>query len=264
MEAAGTQRVMWIDADRVLYAGLLGKPSLRSLGAHVTYVGLDAPVELSLEGGPWRRVLLGTVDPYRPHQVRCEARRVGVILVEPESVAADGLPAWPEAPSAAAAAFAARVRGVCDRLGAASPVELARFDFDTEVFGAPLASRALDPRILTVVEAIRSDPCGQVSGEAYARAVHLSLSRFVHLFKSEIGVPFRRYRSWRRARHLLHHAASNSSLVDIALAAGYPDSTHFSHSIRQAFGLTPGDILAGSRRLAVHAAPVSASPPPRP
>jgi len=248
-----TRRVMWIDADRVLYAGLLGKPSLRVLGAHVTYVGLDAPVELSLDGGPWRRLLLGTVGPYLPHQVRCEARRVGVILIEPELVAVDGLPAWPIGdPSAAASEFVTRLRGVCAHLGAAPAPKLARFDFDVEVFGAALPHRVLDPRIMSVVDAIRLDPCGQTSGEAYAQNVHLSLSRFVHLFKSEIGVPFRRYRSWRRARHLLHHATSDSSLVNIALAAGYPDSTHFSHSIRQAFGLTPGDILAGSRRLAVH------------
>ncbi|HSV45133.1 MAG TPA: AraC family transcriptional regulator [Ramlibacter sp.] len=248
------RQVMWIDADRVLYAGLLGRPSMRTLGAHVTYVGLDAPVELSLEDGSWRRLLLGTVGPYVSHQVRCEARRVGVILVEPELVSTDELPAWPtDGHAAAASAFVARIRDACGRLGVASPAELKRFDFDVEVFGAPLSHRVLDPRIKSVVDAIRRDPCGQTSGEAYARSVHLSLSRFVHLFKSEIGVPLRRYRSWRRARHLLHHATSDSSLVNIALAAGYPDSTHFSHSIRQAFGLTPGDILAGSRRLAVHA-----------
>jgi AraC-like DNA-binding protein len=250
-----TRRVMWIDADRVLYAGLLGKPSLRVLGAHVTYVGLDAPIELSLDGGPWRRMVLGTVGPYVPHQVRCEARRVGVILVEPELVAVDALPAWPTGdPSAAASAFVERLRSVCAHLGTTSAPKLARFDFDAEIFGATLAHRVLDARILSVIDAIKFDPCGQTSGQAYAQSVHLSLSRFVHLFKSEVGVPFRRYRSWRRARHLLHHANSDSSLVNIALAAGYPDSTHFSHSIRQAFGLTPRDILAGSRRLAVHAA----------
>ena len=45
-----TRRVMWIDADRVLYAGLLGKPSLRVLGAHVTYAGLDATLRAFTSG----------------------------------------------------------------------------------------------------------------------------------------------------------------------------------------------------------------------
>ena len=45
---------------------------------------------------------------------------------------------------------------------------------------------------------------------------------------------------------------ADASLTDIALTAGYPDSTHFSHSIRQFYGLKPSDILAGSRRIALH------------
>jgi hypothetical protein len=32
----------------------------------------------------------------------------------------------------------------------------------------------------------------------------------------------------------------------------YPDSAHFSHSIRQVYGLKPKDISAGSRRLEIH------------
>jgi AraC-like DNA-binding protein len=37
----------------------------------------------------------------------------------------------------------------------------------------------------------------------------------------------------------------------VALDAGYPDSTHFSHSIRHVYGLKPRDLFAGSRRLTV-------------
>ena len=51
---------------------------------------------------------------------------------------------------------------------------------------------------------------------------------------------------------LLRHVRQCTTLTDIALDTGYPDSTHFSHSIRQVYGLRPSDILAGSRRLALH------------
>jgi AraC-like DNA-binding protein len=56
------------------------------------------------------------------------------------------------------------------------------------------------------------------------------------------------------SRSLLYHVdqAAINGVRDIALDTGYPDSTHFSHSIRQVYGLRPSDILAGSRRLAVH------------
>jgi AraC-like DNA-binding protein len=64
-------------------------------------------------------------------------------------------------------------------------------------------------------------------------------------------VPYRKLRTWKRARCLLGYANGNSSLTHVALDTGYPDSTHFSHSIRQVYGLKPRDILAGSRRLRV-------------
>ena len=43
-----------------------------------------------------------------------------------------------------------------------------------------------------------------------------------------------------------------ANLTDVALIAGYPDSSHFSHSIRQVYGLKPKAIFAGSRNLAVY------------
>lgn len=243
---------MWIDPDRVLYAGLLGTPSLRSLGAHVIYVGLEAPIDLSMTDGEWQRSRVAVAPPYVPHRVRCEARSVGVILIEPETVDEARSPDWLRGRGRIDEdLFVERVRAACARLRSAGDDEPALADFDAVVLGERLAVRTVDPRIQAVLDAIKRDPCGRTSGEAFAREAHLSLSRFVHLFKAEVGVPFRRFRSWRRARHLLHRATSDASLLEIALDAGYPDSTHFSHSIRQAFGLTPKAILAGSRKLAV-------------
>ena len=54
----------------------------------------------------------------------------------------------------------------------------------------------------------------------------------------------------------------------VALDAGYPDASHFSHSIRDVFGLTPRSIVSGSRRLSLFgegdaSAPGEVAPPPR-
>ena len=86
---------------------------------------------------------------------------------------------------------------------------------------------------------------------ACADNAHLSFSRFLNLFKQEVGTPFRSFRAWKRARALLHYVTRDASLTHVALDTGYPDSTHFSHSIRQVYGLKPKDIFAGSRRLSV-------------
>jgi len=50
---------------------------------------------------------------------------------------------------------------------------------------------------------------------------------------------------------VLYFVTQNANLATIALDAGYPDSTHFSHSIRNVFGPTPKSIFAGCRKLAL-------------
>ena len=96
------------------------------------------------------------------------------------------------------------------------------------------------------------NPAEAVSAEQCAAEVHLSFSRFLHLFKEQTGMTFRAFRAWKRARSLLRYVRESTSLTDIALTAGYPDSPNFSHSIRQFYGLKPSDIVAGSRRLVLH------------
>jgi AraC-like DNA-binding protein len=126
--------------------------------------------------------------------------------------------------------------------------------FDEAVFGEALATKRLDRRIARVVEQIKREPCDYMSAEDCAKTVNLSFSRFLHLFKAEVGAPFRSFRTWKRARALLPYVNQDANLTHIALDIGYPDSTHFSHSIRQVYGLKPTDIFAGSRRLAIYGA----------
>ena len=84
------------------------------------------------------------------------------------------------------------------------------------------------------------------------RAAGLSASRFLHLFKEETDISFRSFRAWKRARHLLNFANQDLNLAHLAQDIGYPDSTHFSHSIRRFYGLKPRAIFSGSRDLAIY------------
>ena len=76
-----------------------------------------------------------------------------------------------------------------------------------------------------------------------AASVNLSPSRFLHLFKEQTGISFRAFRAWKRARHLLHFVNEDINLAHLAQDIGYPDSTHFSHSIRRFYGLQPRAIF---------------------
>jgi len=257
-----SERMMWITQDRVFYAGLLGTPSTRSFGSITLYVALESPVRVSVGGGGWETGYVAAVQPYVSHRVACDARHVMGIHIEPESVDSARLPAWLRGASGLVAAecFQLRVKRCREFLLRSGYVmDAPMVEFDEQVFGRPLPARSVDSRIARVLDRIRSDPAGQALAQECAELAHLSLSRFLHLFKSEVGVSFRSFRTWKRARSLLHHVVDqSSSLTDVALGAGYPDSTHFSHSIRQIYGLKPKDIFAGSRKLRVIAPTLAA------
>lgn len=246
------ERLMWVTPDRLFYAGLLGAPSMHAKGALLVYVALDGPLRIRTGSGPWQAAEVAVVQPYVPHQAACDARHVLALYVEPETVDPDRLPDVLRARSGPveAPAFAAQVRHSHARMVALGrDLELQPADFDPLVFGVGLPARRVDPRIAAALERIKHDPATALSAEDCAARAHLSVSRFLHLFRQEAGASFRALRTWKRARSLLHHVRSDSTLVHVALDVGYPDSTHFSHSIRQNFGLKPRDIFAGSRKL---------------
>jgi AraC-like DNA-binding protein len=127
--------------------------------------------------------------------------------------------------------------------------------FDTLVFGTTLPKPALDPRIIAALETLKDDDALDASAQELADRTQLSFHRFLHLFSDEVGVPLRTFRSWKRARVWLKHVTEESNLTEVAHRIGYPDSAHFSRSVRQVFGLQPKDVIAGCRRLALYREP---------
>ncbi|WP_127717048.1 helix-turn-helix domain-containing protein [Halobacteriovorax sp. HLS] len=82
-----------------------------------------------------------------------------------------------------------------------------------------------------------------------AREMSLSESRLLHLFKEQVGVPFRKYILWKKLRRAILSFANskNKKLTDIALDSGFSDSAHLSKVIKASFGLTPSEILSNSQ-----------------
>ena len=261
-------RVMWLNNDRVFYVGLLGSVSVRTMGSWLVYAALGAPLRIALEDAeaciaagdaPWQSAQLAVVPPWVPHRVACDERLICKVMIEPETVDEAALPSWlrqsmgpvpdshPEL-----LPMLQRVRRTHALLrGTDQQVDWQTACLDQALFGEPLQARMVDARIALVLQAMRDDPAQLTTAQDCAERVGLSFSHFLHLFKSEVGTPFRSLRTWKRARSLLHHVTRDTALVKVALDTGYPDSTHFSHSIRQVYGLKPRDLFAGSRTLTV-------------
>ncbi|GAA4401975.1 helix-turn-helix domain-containing protein [Quisquiliibacterium transsilvanicum] len=258
-------KVMILGRDRVAYAGLLGEPTVRNFGCLTVYSALASPLKVLAQGGSFQAAGMAVVPPYVPHRVSTRDRMIGVLMIEPESVDPDGLPGWlagaqaREVTDPVAArvrdSFLGLVRGDYGR-------DLTGVDTDQLFLGRTFEPRALDPRIAAIVGRICGSPHGQLSAEESALLTELSFSRFLHLFRAEVGATFRGFRAWKRARSFLRYANGTASLTDLALEIGYPDSTHFSHTIRQVYGLRPKDIFAGSRDLSIVRQDVERLAPP--
>ncbi|MFG0382539.1 helix-turn-helix domain-containing protein [Pseudomonas sp. zbq_18] len=112
---------------------------------------------------------------------------------------------------------------------------------------------ACDPRIVRVVELIKLDVACNQSIDFLAEHVGLSVPRLTQLFRQHVGVPIRRYRQWHRLFVTSVGVARGMNLTDAAMAAGFTDSAHFSHTFRSIIGMSPSAALAQPRGIRLFA-----------
>lgn len=257
------QRHIWINSDRVFYSGLIGQRTTRVMGSIIMYVSLAEPILISVNDGEWLSTDLAVVQAYTPHRIECDNRLVAVFHIEPETVDFAQLPSYLKAASGKLIDenLVQRVRDAYIRINSLGDIaDPQTEDFDLFFFGQLLTPpRAFEPRIASLVEGIKRNPCGQASAINSAREVGLSVSRFLHLFRETVGIPFRSFRSWKRGRSLLYRLMDSTNLVYLALNTGYPDSTHFSHSVRQVFGMTPTLLFKNCHKIRMYG---QTTPPP--
>ncbi len=124
------------------------------------------------------------------------------------------------------------------------------------VFGLSIlddhAINITDKRIASALQFLREAPHAYDSIDALADRVHLSSSRFAHLFKQMVGVPVRRYVLWQKMRRAFDLAMAGESLTSAALSAGFADSAHLSRTVRSIMGVAPEFLFRHRDRLVVH------------
>lgn len=109
----------------------------------------------------------------------------------------------------------------------------------------PPPLRRIDSRILRALERIHRADATRLSIDEVARSVFLSPSRFAHLFRDEVGLPFRRYLLWRKLTRSLLVAGRGNTLTAAAHAGGFADSAHLTRTCYQMFGIAPSILLGG-------------------
>ena len=101
-----------------------------------------------------------------------------------------------------------------------------------------------DKRILKLIEKMNLCLLGSCQKPASWRAadvasdLSLSESRFLHLFRSQVGVAWRPYLRWRRLTCTSHALVQGMSATDAAYTAGFSDLAHLSRTFQAMFGLS--------------------------
>jgi AraC-like DNA-binding protein len=244
---------MLISPERVFYAGLLGRPRQRTSGGYNIYTAMGRQLRIT-EATSEAVGEVVVVQPYSTHSVESDHPSIICLVIEPETVEPAAMAALSvRIAGTEAADFAARIRGAHQTLRREQRRDgFTTAEFDQLCFGENLPERHIDGRIRRAAEKLNDFSGVKMTAADCAASVSLSPSRFLHLFKEQTGVSFRAFRAWKRARHLLHFVNEDINLAHLAQDIGYPDSTHFSHSIRRFYGLKPRAIFEGSRDLAIY------------
>jgi len=108
-----------------------------------------------------------------------------------------------------------------------------------------------DPRLVKALAYIDELETKQVTASVLANVACLSESRFLHLWKNQIGLPLRRFLLWRRIIDTVEAVLAGNGLTAAAHLGGFSDSAHFSRTFRETYGLSPSNLFKNSRNVQV-------------
>lgn len=103
--------------------------------------------------------------------------------------------------------------------------------------------RGLTPLQLELVTATIVEKIAEpISVSALSSVVGLSRAYFSHAFRRTVGwTPHAHVVRLRLERAMSLMAHTEAALIEVALAAGFADQSHFSRSFRRQTGITPAD-----------------------
>jgi AraC-like DNA-binding protein len=217
------------------------------------FLALDGAAAISTSSGTsgdWREGRGILVRPDVEHSFNARGATGALLFVDPES--SEGV--WLQsvldgditfAPAARLEKCLAELQSFLERpLESMAAGDLVRHCVQAFCAGAP-PSRRLDPRVTKLLAKIRQADELRLSLEDAAGVIHLSPGRFAHLFKDQLGLPFRRYLLWRKVMRAMLAIGRESSIADAAHASDFADAAHLTRTFHQMFGIPPSVMMRG-------------------
>jgi AraC-like DNA-binding protein len=213
-------------------------------------VAIEGKVGIRLGAEAWRDTRGAIVRPDVEHAFHGQETTAAMLFVDPES--SEG--AWLQTGLAQAITLVPdsrlepclnELRAFLERpLEAMEVVDLVRHCVRAFCAGVP-PTRRLDARIAAVLAAIRASDDLRISLEDAAARVHLSPGRLAHLFKDEVGLPFRRYMLWRKVTRAMLAIGKQHTIAAAAQEGDFADAAHLTRTFYQMFGIPPSVMLRG-------------------
>jgi AraC-like DNA-binding protein len=221
--------------------------SHHAIQIHLTTGG---SVAVRAGGAPWREAGGVIVRADVEHAFNANDAAGALIMIDPES--AEGT--WLQGalvedvtlvPPARLARCAGELKAFVERpLEAMEVGALIRHCVQAVTAGTP-PTRKLDARVGKVIASIGDSQDLRLSLEAAAEMVHLSPGRFAHLFKEEVGLPFRRYMLWRKVTRAMLSMGRERTLAAAAQHGDFSDAAHLTRTFRDMFGIPPSVLMRG-------------------
>lgn len=101
----------------------------------------------------------------------------------------------------------------------------------------------LDERILQVFQYIQTNLYSDLTSHVLAKYVHLSESRFRHLFKEQVGISISKYLQWIRLKEVGKLILTGHGFTRACYQAGFYDPPHFNRVFKEMFGIAPSKVL---------------------
>ncbi|MCC0096080.1 helix-turn-helix domain-containing protein [Streptomyces flavotricini] len=220
----------------LLYGGAVGPATAHAHHSVQVIAALDGEGLLLAgpDGQPFRCRAFVVPSGVR-HAVLAGTARGVVLHYDPLSSAGRGL-----------AALAGDAGGLVPAAAAlpADPFEAA-CALDSLLPGGPVPEAAAHPGLARVLAWLPGRDGVRLSQAAEVAC--LSESRLAHLFRAELGLPFRPYVLWLRLMRAAELASRGHSLTDAAHGAGFADGAHLSRVWRRMFGIPPSGFTRTSQ-----------------
>lgn len=213
-------------------------------------ISIDGMAGIRGARGDWRSGRGIIVRPDAVHSYDARGSLGAMLMLDPESIEGTWLRTAlvkdiTLLPDTVFASCVAELRKFCEQPFEGMAVrELIRHCVQSLCAGAP-PTRQRDPRVTVVLNAIRESTNLRLSVDTAAALVHLSPSRFAHLFKQQVGLPFRRYMLWRKLTRATLTIARERTITAAAQAADFADAAHVTRTFQQMFGIPPSAMMQG-------------------